>query len=112
MAGAAWKLTIRHGPKVTKSVHASLQAGVDGLRGGLAAARDEQRAPLKVLSREYDPVAQVIARGELRGPGGRRGGVDVRGDGSAEAWTGGWRRAVVLAEPGETPYDAVLRALS
>jgi hypothetical protein len=37
--------------------------------------------------------------------------VDVRGDGSAEAWTGGWRRSVVLAEPGETPYDAVLRAL-
>ena len=112
MAGASWKLKIRHGPKVTKSVHPSLEAAVDGLRGGLAAARDEQRAPVKVLSREFDPVAQVIARGELRGPGRRRGGVDVRGDGSAEAWTGGWRRAAVLPERDETPYDAVLRALS
>jgi len=112
MAGAAWKLTIRHGPKVAKSSHPSLEAAVDGLRGGLAPARDEQRAPLRVLSREYGPVAQVVARGELRGPRGRRGGVDVRGDGSAEAWTGGWRRSVVLAEPGETPYDAVRRALA
>ena len=112
MAGAAWKLTIRHGPKVTKSGHPSLEAAVDGLRGGLAAARDEQRPPLKVLTREFDPVAQVVARGEIRGPGGRRGGVDVRGDGSAEAWTGGWRRNVVAAERGETPYDAVLRALA
>ena len=112
MAGAAWKLTIRHGPKVAKSSHPSLESAVDGLRGGLAAARDEQRPTRKVLAREYDAVAQVIARGELRGPNGRRGGIDVRGDGSAEAWTGGWRRTVVVPEPGETPYDAVLRALS
>ena len=109
---ADWSLTIRHGPKVAKSSHPTLGDAVDALRGGLAAARDEQRAPLKVLARDYAPVAQVIARGELRGPGRRRGGVDVRGDGSAEAWTGGWRRTVVLPEPGETPYDAVLRALS
>ncbi len=112
MAGADWRLTIRHGPKVAKSAHGSLAAAVDALRGGLAAARDEQRAPVKVLSREYAAISQVIARGELRGPDRRRGGVDVRGDGSAEAWTGGWRRAVVSPEPGETPYDAVLRALS
>lgn len=108
----AWSLTIRHGPKVAKSAHPSLEAAVGALRDGLAAARDEQRAPLKVLSREYAPQALVIARGELRGPGRRRGGVDVRGDGSAEAWTGGWRRTVVPAERGETPYDAVRRALA
>jgi len=112
MAGAAWKLTIRHGPKVAKSSHASLGAAVDALRGGLAAARDEQRSTLKVLAREYDPVVQVVARAELRGPDGRRGGVDVRGNGAAEAWTGRWRRSVVPPEPGETPYDAVRRALS
>ena len=107
----AWSLTIRHGPKVAKSSHATLGAAVDALRSGLAPARDEQRRPLKVLSREYAAISQVLARGELRGPDRRRGGVDVRGDGSAEAWTGGWRRTVVDAAPGETPYDAVLRAL-
>jgi hypothetical protein len=40
---AQWSLTIRHGPKVAKSSHPTLGAAVDALRGGLAAARDEQR---------------------------------------------------------------------
>jgi acetyltransferase len=40
---AEWSLTIRHGPKVAKSSHPTLGAAVDALRGGLAAARDEQR---------------------------------------------------------------------
>jgi hypothetical protein len=49
-------------------------------------------------------------RGEIAG-GGVHGGVDIRGDGSMEAFTGRWRRAVVARRPDESAYDALRRAL-
>ena len=69
------------------------------------------RPPVKLLRREIEPVQQVVARAEIAGPGGRRGGVDVRGDGSTEAWTGRWRRRVVEQRSGEDAFAALRRAL-
>jgi hypothetical protein len=63
------------------------------------------------LMRRYEPQDQVTARLELRGPGRLRGGVDVRGDGSAIPFTGRLLRKEVKRQAGESAYDALKRAL-
>src|SRR3954466_7676968 len=87
----------RRGGKNDKRAFPTLGEAVDDLETELrAAATLIARAPRieRALGRAYDPVEQVAVRGELRGPGRVRAGVDVRGDGSAEAWTGVGRRGV------------------
>jgi hypothetical protein len=112
----AYKVTIRVGPKISRSRHTSLQAAIDTLEIeltslGPAARRDTQRA----LAREYEPAAQVAARGELAGPSPIsrrvRAGADVRGDGSIEVYRGRVRRRRIDVERRERPFDALRREL-
>ena len=84
---------------------AALEARLDALSG------PERRRSERGLGRDYEPVRQVAVRGELAGPRGLRAGVDVRGDGSAEAYTGRLRRRLVERGSGETAYEALRRAL-
>ena len=62
------------------------------------------------LIRRLDPVQQVVARLELSGRE-LRAGVDVRGDGSSEAFTGRMRRRLIEQRRDETAYQALRRTL-
>jgi hypothetical protein len=104
-----WRLTLRVGPKVRRSNFDTLEDAMTALREGLAAAPRRETVDLRV--RTYDPAEQVAGRGELAGPGRSRGGVDVRGDGSAAAFTGKLRRSALEPEPGEDAFSALERVL-
>jgi len=84
----------------------ALERRGEELQGGA----DARTVDLKV-GRHFEPVQQVVARLELAGPRGLRVGIDVRGDGSAEAWTGRMRRKLIEQLPRESPYDALRRAI-
>jgi hypothetical protein len=109
---AAYKLTVRHGPRVERERFASLDSALAALESRLEAIGEDVSAKtVRFLSREFEPVGQVAARAEVAGPRRLRAGVDLRGDGSSEAWTGRWRRALVEQRAGESAYDALRRAL-
>jgi hypothetical protein len=108
-----YTLTIRQGPKVERERHARLADALAAIeRRGRGLEGDAHADPVggKVI-RRYEAVQQVVARLELAGPKRLRAGVDVRGDGSSEAFTGRIRRNLVEQRRGESPYDALRRTL-
>lgn len=116
MSAPPWTLTTRSGSQVDHQRLETLEEALDALDRRLAelapsSHRDEER----FLRRRIEPVRLVAARLEVAGPGARgrtiRGGVDLRGDGSAEAFTGRVRRAVVARREGESAAQALGRAL-
>jgi hypothetical protein len=112
-----WKLTVRSGPRVERSRFTELGAALEALEARarqLAATAPNEAIDAKI--RRFEPAQQVSARVELAGPERLmprvRAGVDVRGDGSTEAYVGRLRRQVVTQKRGETPYRALRRALT
>jgi hypothetical protein len=117
VARGDFTLTVRDGPRVTRERFPTLSAALDALEqttGDLAGRRLRDTVDLRY--REFAPVAQVAVRAEVSGPGrgpaAVRGGVDVRGDGSAEAYTGRVRRRLVEPRSGESIYQALRRVLA
>jgi hypothetical protein len=109
----SYTLTVRSGAKVDKERHAELEDALAALeRAGTELADGVHARPVGgSVIRRIEPVQQVVARLELRGPARLRAGVDVRGDGSSEAYLGRVRRRLVEQWPGEDAYGALRRAL-
>jgi hypothetical protein len=108
----AHRVVVRSGPRIERLDAASLDAALDLIEErARALARGSRRPPVDVRFKTFKPVQQVAHRLELRGGSGVRAGVDVRGDGSVEAWTGRVRRRVVAQERGESAYAALRRTL-
>jgi hypothetical protein len=112
----SYTVTIRVGPRVSRERVPTLADAVDVLELRLRdlgpAAR---RGAVRALAREYEPVAQVAARGEISGPSRLvprvQAGADVRGDGSIESYRGKVRRELVELERGEDAFDGLRRVL-
>ena len=109
-----YTLTVRSDARVRKERHGDLEDALDALERIAQELADgaDARPAGGTLLRRMEPVQQVVARIELSGPDRLRAGVDVRGDGSSEAFTGRMRRALVEPQGRESTYDALRRALS
>jgi hypothetical protein len=101
---------VKHASESLEEALAWVEREATAMAGGEA-----RRAPVRRGKRSYEPIEQVGARIEVRGPqrffASIQGGVDVRGDGSVEAWTGAAKRQVVGQEGSETPFEALRRTL-
>ena len=112
-----WKLTERAGPKVKRSSFADVELALDALESrGQELARAAPGDAVDAKFKRFEPQHRVVARLELAGPErfvpSVRAGVDVRGDGSVEAFRGRVRREVISEQRGESPYAALRRVLT
>jgi hypothetical protein len=112
-----FRLTVREGPRVSRARYDGLEDALGALGGHVERLSDgPRRAPIDLRVRRFEPIQQVVARAELSGPQRLlprvRAGIDVRGDGSAEAWTGRASRQVIAQQDGETPVAALRRVLA
>jgi hypothetical protein len=113
----AYRITVRAGSQVQRSTADTLDDALDRLEEHCrSVSQGPGRRPVRLHHRTFEPVQQVAARAEVSGPQhwapSVRAGVDVRGDGSAEAWIGRLRRRLIAQRGDESPYDALRRALS
>jgi hypothetical protein len=108
-----YAVRVRTRGKVERSRHESLGEALQAVCAGVAELERDGRVTAvggSVL-RRFDPVAQVVGRIELSGPAGLRAGVDVRGDGSSEAFRGRVRRSLIAQRDGESACDALVRSV-
>ena len=112
-----WKLTVRAGPRVQRQAFQGLDEALEALeRRARELADSAPRQSLDAKFRRFEPAQRVSARLELSGPerfvSSVRAGVDIRGDGSAEAYRGRVSRRVIEQRGGESPYAALRRAIA
>ena len=109
---SSYRLVVRSGARVEREKLDSLD---DALASLEARARDlSENADARVVDaklRKFQPIQQVVGRVELSGPSRLRAGVDVRGDGSMESYTGRVRRKLIEQRDGESAVEALRRAV-
>ena len=113
----SWRLTVRTDGRVERSRCDGLDGVLDELESrGRELARSAAAGTVDLRVKRFEPVQQVVARLELAGPERLLpsviAGVDVRGDGSSEAFRGRVRRAVLEQRADEDAFAALRRALS
>ena len=97
------RLRITREGVVGKDRFDDLRVAVDTLEmEARAFANTERREAALGIMRNYEPDEIVALRAEIAGRG-VRAGIDVRGDGTAEAFTGRVRRRLIAQEPGREP---------
>ncbi len=117
-----WTLTVRDGPHVAHKRFETLDETLDAMERELdelapaARRRAGQSSIGQGPGKRFDAARQVAVRAEVAGPGGwlsggARGGIDMRGDGSTEAYTGRLRRRLVQLRADESAYDGLRREL-
>jgi hypothetical protein len=112
-----WRLTVRAGPQVDQQEFESLDEALSALEArGHELAREAPREAVDVKVKRFEPAQQVVARLELAGPerllASVRVGVDVRGDGSSEAFRGRIRRTLLRQRSDEDAFAALRRSLA
>jgi hypothetical protein len=112
-----FRLTVREGPRVSRARYDELDEALDALAAAVLPLFE--RTPRKAIdlpTRSFEPIGQIVARMELSGPQRLlprvRAGIDVRGDGSAEAWTGRASRKAIAQQDGESPVTTLRRVLA
>lgn len=111
----AYRLTVRHGPRVTREKFESLDEALSALEAKAKEIRSQGRLPDRKMIREYPAERQVAGRLEISTGGlfrrGKEAGLDVMGDGRLVPYVGGVRRREL--DSGEDgPFAALREALS
>jgi hypothetical protein len=112
-----WTVTVRSGSRVERTRYADREEALQAVQAhAQTLARAAPRSGVDLKYKRYEPVQLVAARIELAGPERLlptvRAGLDVRGDGSSEAFIGRVRRTLIEPRKGETAAQALLRELS
>lgn len=108
----SFTLTVRHGARVERDRFDDLPAAIAAMRQRAEQIRAEGPLGSVKAFREYGPAQRVAGRVELSTGGWLRGGdagVDVMGDGSLVAYSGGIRKRPL--DEGGDPFEAVRKAL-
>lgn len=109
-----YRLTVRAGPKVKRERFEDLDLAIEAMeREATEIRRGGRLSDVKVL-RKFEAGDRVAGRVEVSTGGLLRGtaaGVDVMGDGELVAFRGGLRRETLKSRRGESPFEAVRRAL-